>query len=124
MELVEGSDQVVGQDKCSAVQYRARTGFGRFSYDLPHRHRTVHTVPCETVCTVAHRADPQARRRHAARLIGTLGAVLGAAAGLVLTGHLFQLRITLTDSSAPAGIYRLITRRRPAARWWRRVCRR
>jgi conjugative transfer signal peptidase TraF len=114
MELVERSDQVVGQDKCSAVQYRARTGFWRFSYDLPHRHRTVRTVPCETVRTVAHRAGPQARWQLAKRLIGTLGAVLGAAAGLVLTGHLFQLRITLTDSSAPAGIYRLITA--PAAR--------
>jgi conjugative transfer signal peptidase TraF len=31
------------------------------------------------------------------------------ATGLALAGQLLQLRITLTDSAAPAGIYRLIT---------------
>jgi conjugative transfer signal peptidase TraF len=47
-------------------------------------------------------------------VIGTLGAVLGATTGLVLTGQLFQLRVTVTDSSAPAGIDQLIAA--PAAR--------
>jgi conjugative transfer signal peptidase TraF len=43
-----------------------------------------------------------------------IGTVVGSAALLVLGGHLLRLRIMLTDSSAPAGIYRLVTA--PAAR--------
>jgi conjugative transfer signal peptidase TraF len=36
---------------------------------------------------------------------------VGAAAFLIIAAQLFHLRITFTDSSAPAGIYRLITAR-------------
>ncbi len=40
--------------------------------------------------------------------LSLLSAAVAGAALLILAGHFFQLRITWTDSSAPAGVYRLI----------------
>ena len=53
--------------------------------------------------TVAHGAD----RKRCARGVFALGATLTGAVGLGLGGHILRLRIMLTDSAAPAGIYRL-----------------
>lgn len=47
----------------------------------------------------------------AGRLILVAVAALAGAAALGLAGHFFHLRITLTDSSAAAGIYRLTAMR-------------
>ena len=68
-----------------------------------HRQRTVRTVLHGVRRTVSHGAD----RKRCARGVFALGATLTGAVGLGLGGHILQLRIMLTDSSAPAGIYRL-----------------
>jgi conjugative transfer signal peptidase TraF len=55
-------------------------------------------------------AGPRVSQERRARFTAPLMAVGAAAIGagfLILSAHLFRLRITWTDSSAPAGIYRI-----------------
>src|SRR5260370_27739329 len=115
------SVSVVGQDKESASQYRATTGLPRYFRGFFVRHgdahasewRASHASQCVTVTTAPRGArrkpfgpSEECTRRMAAALV--LGLI--ALAGPVALGRLFRLRITLTDSAAPAGIYRLIAR--------------
>jgi conjugative transfer signal peptidase TraF len=55
-------------------------------------------------CTVSHGAGS----KHVSRVLFTLMGITTGAAFLILGGLVFDLRITLTDSSARAGIYRLV----------------
>jgi conjugative transfer signal peptidase TraF len=110
---------VVVQDKESASQYRATTGLPRYFRSFFVRHgdahasewRALHASQCVTVTTAPRGArrkpfgpsEECTRRMAAALVVGLI-----ALAGPVALGRLFRLRITLTDSAAPAGIYRLI----------------
>src|SRR5712691_12692282 len=106
-EKGRGSVSVVGQDKESASQYRATTGLPRYFRSFFVRHGDAHASEW--------RASRGARRKpfgpseeRTRRMAGALVLGLIALAGPVALGRLFRLRITLTDSAAPAGIYRLI----------------
>jgi conjugative transfer signal peptidase TraF len=106
--VVRESASVVGQDKGNAVRHGAAPRFSRFPYDFSHRHCAVRTALHRVARTVRNRALPATLVGCARRLILVTAAALAGAALLGLAGHLFHLRITLTDSSAPAGIYRLM----------------
>lgn len=71
-------------------------------------HHTVWSVPHRMVRAdfARPRVSQSRRARFAAPLIAIGGVAIGAGV-LVLSAHLFRLRITWTDSSAPAGIYRI-----------------
>src|SRR5216683_7879625 len=107
VEVVRESASVVGQDKGNAVRHGAAPRFSRFPYDFSHRHCAVRTALHRVPRTVRNRALPAARFGGTRRLILVTTGVLTSAALLVLAGELFHLRITLSDSSAAAGIYRL-----------------
>jgi conjugative transfer signal peptidase TraF len=51
-------------------------------------------------------SSEQRGRRFAGPFLGASAAALGVV-GLLLSAHIFELRVTLTDSAAPAGIYRV-----------------
>ena len=108
MEVVRESASVVGQDKGNAVRHGAAPRFSRFPYDFSHRHCAVRTALHSVARTVRNRVLPAALFGGTRRLILLATAALTSAALLVLAGELFHLRITLTDSSAPAGVYRLM----------------
>src|SRR5712692_11923256 len=116
----KGAGKCFGQDKESASQYRATTGLPRFFRSFFARHgdahasewRAPHASQCVTVTTAPRGArrkpfgpSEECTRRMAAALV--LGLI--ALAGPVALGRLFRVRITLTDSAAPAGIYRVVT---------------
>jgi conjugative transfer signal peptidase TraF len=103
MEAVGQRVSVVQQDKGNAVRYRARPGFSASPAPFLHRQSTVRTVFYRVACTVSHGAG----RRRVRRCFWALGAIITGAALLSLAGLIFHLRIILTDSAAPAGIYRL-----------------
>ncbi len=107
MEVVRESASVVGQDKGNAVRHGAAPRFSRFPYDFSHRHSAVRTALHSVARTVRNRALPAALFGGTRRLILVTTGVLTSAALLGLAGELFHLRITLSDSSAAAGIYRL-----------------
>jgi conjugative transfer signal peptidase TraF len=107
VEVVRESASVVGQDKGNAVRHGAAPRFSRFPYDFSHRHSAVRTALHRVARTVRNRVLPAALFGRARRLILLATAALTSAALLGLAGALLHLRITLTDSSAPAGIYRL-----------------
>ena len=108
MEVVRESASVVGQDKGNAVVCGAAPRFLRVLYDFSHRHCAVRTVLHRVARTVRHRAVLDALSDRARRVFLAIAAVVAGAAVLGLGGRLFHLRITLTDSSAPAGVYRLV----------------
>src|SRR5216684_5891073 len=108
------------QDKESASQYRATTGLPCYFRSFFVRHgdahasewRAPHASQCVTVTTAPRGArrkpfgpSEKCTRRMAAALV--LGLI--ALAGPVALGRLFRVRITLTDSAAPGGIYRVVT---------------
>jgi conjugative transfer signal peptidase TraF len=107
-------DLVVQQDKGNVVPHRARRLFlyrlGPFSHHartIPADH-TVWSVPPRMVrADFARRGVSQSRRARFATPLRAAGAVAIGAGFLILSAHLFRLRIILTDSSAPAGIYRI-----------------
>ena len=114
------SARVVGQDKESGSLWAFSRNFLRRGASFFTAYCDLHSVTVTRVAQVAMTrritAPHQARRkpfgrsgwpagRVAAALVLGLAA-LGAPAAL---GRLFKLRITLTDSAAPAGIYRLLT---------------
>ena len=108
MEVVRERVLVVGQDKGNAVRHGAAPRLFWLPYDFSHRHSAVRTVLHRVARTVRNRALPETPFSRRRRLILVAAASLAGAALLGLAGHLFHLRITLTDSSAPAGIYRLM----------------
>ena len=107
-EVVRENASVVGQDKGNAVRHGAAPRFARFPYDFSHRRSAVRTALHSVARTVRNRALAAVLLGRTQRLILVTTAGLTIAALLSLAGHLFHLRITLTDSSAAAGIYRLI----------------
>jgi conjugative transfer signal peptidase TraF len=78
-----------------------------FPYDFSHRRRAVRTAFHGVAVTVRDRAFAKAFRGSSRPFLLVTAGVLTGAALLSFGGRLLQLRITLTDSSAPAGIYRL-----------------
>jgi conjugative transfer signal peptidase TraF len=114
MERVGQSASVVRQGKGCALPYRASAGLRSFPYAFPARYWNARASRRVAVRALLERADGATLKERTRRAVLTLGASVGAAAGLAWAGHLLQLRITFTDSAAPAGIYRLITV--PAAR--------
>jgi conjugative transfer signal peptidase TraF len=120
MEVIgqRGRASVVGQDKGNGSLRPAACHFLRPSPAFSEGHGGLHGV---TVTRTARTADPASSAPHVSRrnLFGTCVRglrriayaalltliVLAASVGL---GSLIHLRITLTDSSAPAGVYRLV----------------
>ncbi len=118
-EKTGGSVSVVGQDKESGSQWPvARDSLRRlaaFCADYHDPHGVTVTRGARVVVTRVNTAPRGARKKpfgpsedRARRMAGALVLGLIALAGPVALGRLFGLRITLTDSAAPAGIYRLI----------------
>src|SRR5216684_8931980 len=118
-EKGRGSVSVVGQDKESGSQWPvARDSLRRlaaFCADYHDPHGVTVTRGARVVVTRVNTARRGARKKpfgpsedRARRMAGALVLGLIALAGPVALGRLFRLRITLTDSAASAGIYRLI----------------
>ena len=113
-EKAEGRVSVVQQDKGSVVPHRTSRLFLYRLTQFFYHARTIfeyHTVwsPShrKTRANFAHRHSlDRQHARYAAPLMAASAAAIGVGL-LVLSAHLFRLRITLTDSSAPAGIYRI-----------------
>lgn len=114
----EGS--VVWQDKESGSQWPAARDFLRplpgFCADYHDLHGVTVTCGVEVAVTRVSTAPRRLRRKpfgpsgeRARRMAAVLVLVLIVLAGTVALGRLFRLRITLTDSSAPVGIYRVVT---------------
>ena len=102
----------VEQDKASAVQYRRSAVFSNTPKAFPplrniwsgQRHSTAKSA-FEQVIPRLHFKSFRHLRRPILVLLGPVIAV----ALLVALGRVFALRISLTDSAAPAGIYRSVT---------------
>jgi conjugative transfer signal peptidase TraF len=105
---------VVQQDKGSVVPHRTPPLLLYRLSQFFHHARTIFEY--HTVWSPSHRktranfAQPHGsdwrRTRYTAPLMAAGAATMGVGL-LVLSAHLFRLRITLTDSAAPAGIYRI-----------------
>jgi conjugative transfer signal peptidase TraF len=95
----ERSVLVVGQDKGNAVLHRAAPGFRCDSYDL--------AAPCNKAYAALYGIDRTLLYGAPKNLAWLLTATTAVVAVMVFSARLFHLRIVLTDSSAPAGIYRL-----------------
>ena len=101
----------VEQDKASAVQCRRSAGFSNTLTAFPplqsigsgQRHSAAKSTSEQVIPTV-HSKSFRHRRRPVLVLLGPVIAV----ASLVALGRVFGLRISLTDSAAPAGIYRIV----------------
>jgi conjugative transfer signal peptidase TraF len=98
-EKVRGSVSVVGQVKGNAVLHRAAPGFRCDSYDL--------AAPYNKAYAALYGADLALLYGALKNLVGKLIAVTAGVAVMIFSAGLFHLRIVLTNSSAPAGIYRL-----------------
>ena len=105
---------VVQQDKGSVVPHRTPRPFLSRLSQFSHYARTIdgyHTmwsVPCRMVRSDFARSwVSEPRRAQSLAPFMALGAVSIGAGLLFLSANLFRLRIMLTDSSAPAGVYRL-----------------
>jgi conjugative transfer signal peptidase TraF len=105
---------VVQQDKGSVVPHRTPPLLLYGLRQFFHHARTI--LEHHTVWSPSHRktranfAQPHSSNWRLARYTAPLMAASAVAIGvglLVLSAHLFGLRITLTDSAAPAGIYRI-----------------
>ncbi len=110
----QGSVRVVGQDKESASQHRATTVSPLLSRSFPmcwsDARASEWRAPCASQYRATKTAPRDARKKpcgRPARLVMALVMGLVAVAVPAALGRLFRLRITLTDSAAPAGIYRL-----------------
>jgi conjugative transfer signal peptidase TraF len=110
---------VVGQDKGNGSLWPAARDFLRHlpAFFIAHygTHDTVVTRATRAAVGSLSTAPRTARRKrfepseHLPRIVTAAAAALIALAILSGLGHVLHLRITLTDSSAPAGIYRLVT---------------
>jgi conjugative transfer signal peptidase TraF len=115
----EESASVVGQDKGNASLDRATTQFRRFRRSFFTRHDDAHAsddrvghASHERAANTAPRSAEKRgigpARRHVPRLTAALVFALFTLVVPAVLGRFFHLRITITDSAAPAGIYRLI----------------
>ncbi len=100
----------VEQDKASAVQCRRSSVFSKLLTPFPPLESILVGQLYSTAKIASERVVPRPhfeRFRHARRaVLAMLGPVI-AVAFLVMLGRFLGLRISLTDSAAPAGIYRL-----------------
>jgi len=102
----------VEQDKASAVQCRRSVVFSNIRTAFPplqgtsrrQRHSTVKSTLDQVVSRLQFESFRRARRPFFA-MLGTMIVV----AFLVPLGTIVGLRISLTDSAAPAGIYRIVS---------------
>jgi conjugative transfer signal peptidase TraF len=106
-EKARGSVSVVGQDKGSASQWRVPRGFRWYSYDLHTRHSGAHASLCGTPRASQYRVLKKPFLPMFWRVPGGLIAAAAGIGSVIFTGWFFHVRITPTDSAAPAGIYRL-----------------
>jgi conjugative transfer signal peptidase TraF len=104
MERVGQNASVVRQDKGNTALCGAEWDSSSLRRGFWRRQRTVRTVLHGVLRTLSHGASP----KRSARVVFALGATITGAMVLIVGGRFFQLRIILTDSAAPAGIYRLI----------------
>jgi conjugative transfer signal peptidase TraF len=102
-----GSEKVVGQGKGNTALYRAARGFRRDSYDLAEPYNTVRAALYGTGRTLLYGARKKPSRPVSWRVPRGLIAAATGIGLLLFTGWFCRLRITLTDSAAPAGIYRV-----------------
>jgi conjugative transfer signal peptidase TraF len=114
MEAVGQRGSVVQQDKGNVVPHHTPRLFLNRLTPFSHHARTIPAY--HTVWSVPHRmvradfARPRGSQARRARFAAPLMAVGAAAIGvglLALSAGLIRLRIMLTDSSAPAGVYRI-----------------
>ena len=110
--LVEGSDgkrggRVVGQDKASTVSHGAPPRFRRRLGSFSHRARTVRTVRTPLAETPRFEAFG-ASIRNLSKPLSFAAASMILIAALGFLARKSGLVITLTDSSCPVGIYRLV----------------
>src|SRR5260370_29783347 len=100
----------VEQDKASAVQCRRSSVFSKLLTAFPPLESILVGQLYSTAKIASERVVPRPdfeHFRHARRhVLAMLGPVI-AVGLLVALGSVFGLRISLTDSAAPAGIYRL-----------------
>jgi len=101
----------VEQDKASAVQCRRSSVFSKLLTAFPPLESILVGQLYSTAKIASQRVVPRPHFecfRHARRpVLAILGPVI-AVALLVALGSVFGLRISLTDSAAPAGIYRIV----------------
>ena len=101
----------VEQDKASAVQCRRSVVFSKLLTAFPPLESILVGQLYSTAKIASERVVPRLhfeRFRHARRpVLAMLGPVI-AVAFLVALGRVLGLRISLTDSAAPAGIYRIV----------------
>ena len=104
-------DSVVGQGKGSGSQWPVGPGFRWFPYDFCTGHSgTAEVIVTRdrwvTVTRAIWKRLPGNWQR-TGRVLSAAAAVIAGAILLGLAGGFLHLRIMLTDSSAPAGVYRL-----------------
>jgi conjugative transfer signal peptidase TraF len=101
----------VEQDKASAVQCRRSSVFSKLLTAFPPLESILAGQLCSTAKIASEQVVPRphfGHFRHARRhVLALLGPVI-AVAFLVALGTVLGLRISLTDSAAPAGIYRIV----------------
>jgi conjugative transfer signal peptidase TraF len=101
----------VEQDKASAVQCRRSSLFSKLLTAFPPLEGILVGQLYSTAKIASERIVPRLHfdsfRRARRPVLATLGSVI-AAVFLVVLGTVLGLRISLTDSAAPAGIYRLV----------------
>ena len=90
---------VVGQDKGSGSQWPVRAALWPCSYDFSADHSGTPER------TVIHRKWVTVTRIR--RGLAALAIIVAVTGALITAGHFLRLRIMLTDSAAPAGIYHL-----------------
>ena len=99
MEVVRKNGSVVGQDKgYDSLRFVERV-FSRSLRPFSARRCESHDIAAIHYGRVA--------MTHAQGLLSMLAASAVGVGGLVMLGGVLHVRITLTDSSAPAGIYRM-----------------
>lgn len=117
MENQRWGGLVIGQDKVNTARYSTARTFSANPFGFSHGQRTVRTVSRGTdqpAPFFTRRGSTNAQRRVSIRRFGK-ALVLIAATTIIIVICGFELRqfgfvITLTDSSCPAGIYRLAHR--------------
>ena len=101
----------VEQDKASAVQCRRSAVFSNARTAFPPLQSAPARQLCSTAKIASKRGLPMLHfecfRRARRLLLAMLGPVI-TLASLVLLGSVSSLRISLTDSAGPAGIYRVV----------------
>jgi conjugative transfer signal peptidase TraF len=107
-EKARGSVSVVGQDKGNASLYRAARVFRCYSYDFYAHQSDAHASLYRTIRASLYRALKKLSGPDVLNVPGGLIAITAGMGLLVFAGQIFHLRITLTDSAAPAGVYRVI----------------